>query len=288
LETLNTIRIVVLATVLMLVLSVALDRSRDAYRHQTEPLMAGTVYETSLHVIDSGRTGHNVLVLAGVHGNEPGAWMAAEALLESGVHPETGKLLILPRANVLAVAAGIRSTPEIGDLNRLYFGDPGIFPMARMAAEIVDVIQRHRIDVVLDLHESWDFHDREATEVELSALGQTISPHLSEPSLSMAPQLVAAANARLPSDPAFQYHEFPAGHVDRLIVPLPPGVSEADVPRKSGMDLPERFPALASILVEVGQQQPLDRRIAQQIAVVEALIEIVEEQAHAPLVGPLG
>ena len=71
-------------------------------------------------------------------------------------------------------------------------------------------------------------------------------------------------------------------------MPLPPGVSEADVPRKSGMDLPERFPALASILVEVGQQQPLDRRVAQQIAVVEALIEIVEEQAHTPLVGRLG
>jgi hypothetical protein len=196
-------------------------------------------------------------------------------LLASGTRPRFGRVLIVPRANKLAVAAGVRSTPEIGDLNRLYFGDPEVFPMAGMAEAIVEVIEEHEIDVVLDLHESWSFHPQTSGPVKNSELGQTISPHPAEPSRSLTRALVVATNARLPEREGFHYHEFPPGHVDPLIVPLPPGVPESAVSRKSGLELPERYPALASVLVEVGQQQPMERRIAQQIAVVEALIALV-------------
>jgi succinylglutamate desuccinylase/aspartoacylase family protein len=251
-----------------------------------EALMAGTPYETDLHLIESGHPGQTVLVLAGVHGNEPGAWLAAQRLLDSGFQPAQGKLLILPRANALAVLAGVRSTPEMGDLNRLYFGDPDIFPMARMAAEIAGVVESHDVDVLLDLHESWDFHEKTSNEVVLSALGQTISPHRSEPSLSFARALVDATNDRLPESQAFHYHVFPPGHVDALIVPLPLGVSEDHVPRKSALDLPDAFPGLVSILVEVGQQQSMERRVTQQVAIVEALLELLE--AGVPSFHPLG
>jgi hypothetical protein len=247
----------------------------EEQRRHTQALMTGTPSETGLHVIDSGRPGANVLVLAGVHGNEPGTWQAAEAVLAGDLRPRFGKVLIVPRANAIAVAAGVRSTPELGDLNRLYFGDPAVFPMARMAQEIVEVIEAHEIDVVLDLHESWAFHPQTSGPVKNSELGQTISPHPAEPSRSLTHAIVEVANARLPERERFHYHEFPPGHVDPLIVPLPPGVPESAVPRKSGLELPERYPALASVLVEVGQQQPMERRIAQQVAVVEALLELV-------------
>lgn len=264
-----------LAALTTLLLVIALSLGRDnATRVSTEMLMAGTPYETPLFVLNSGESGPNVLVLAGVHGNEPGAWLAADDLLRRGP-PHQGKLLIIPRANRLAVESGVRSTPELGDLNRLYFAEPDLFPMAQMAAEIVDVAERHDVDAVLDMHESWNFHRTAAGAVELSALGQTVSPHLSQPSRRLARHLVAEANSRLPRGQRFTYHEFPEGYVDELITPLPPGVAPSDVPRKSGMDIPQAIPGLASILVEVGQQQPMDRRIAQQLVIAESLLDIL-------------
>src|SRR5437867_9239804 len=40
-------------------------------------LMAGTPYETPLYIRGSGNPGKTVLVLGGVHGNEPAGWLAA-------------------------------------------------------------------------------------------------------------------------------------------------------------------------------------------------------------------
>jgi hypothetical protein len=267
------LRLAAAATVLVLLLLGLVSDTGSQVR--AEVLMAGTTHQTPLFVLDSGESGTHVLVLGGVHGNEPGAWLAAEALLHRGP-PGQGKLLIIPKANRLAVESGVRSTPELGDLNRLYFADPDLFPMARMAGEIVRIAKEHDVDVVLDMHESWDFHRSDSGEVELSALGQTISPHLSQPSRELARELVLNANRRLPPNEHFGYHEFPAGHVDELIVPLPTGVDESDVPRKSGMDIPEALPGIASILVEVGQQQPLVRRVEQQVVVAETLLDILD------------
>lgn len=271
----GVIRPAAVATILLIITFSLIGDSGSGAR--VELLMAGTPYETPLFVLDSGEAGAVVLVLGGVHGNEPGAWMAAEALLKRGP-PERGTLLIVPRANKLAVEAGLRSTPELGDLNRLYFSAPDLFPMAGMASEIVAVTARHEVEVVLDMHESWDFHRPNTGEVVLSALGQTISPHLSEPSRRLARHLVGASNSRLHRTERFNYHEFPEGHVDALIVPLPPGVDERDVPRKSGMDIPEAVPGAASILVEVGQQQPLGRRVAQQVTIAVTLLEILSDE----------
>ena len=268
------LRLAFATTVLVVAFGLVQD-VRPGVRSQL--LMAGTPYETPLFVLESGEVGPRVLVLAGVHGNEPGAWLAAEALLRRGP-PEHGTLLIIPRANRLAVEQGVRSTPELGDLNRLYFAEPDLFPMARMAAEIIEAAEEHDVEVVLDMHESWDFHKRDVGEVRLSALGQTVSPHLSQPSRAIARRLVTESNRRLHRSERFAYHEFPEGHVDELIVPLPPGVNESEVPRKSGMDIPEAIPGIASILVEVGQQQPMERRVAQQIVLAETLLEILARE----------
>jgi hypothetical protein len=245
---------------------------------RVERLMPGTPYETPLYVLDSGRPGPALLVLGGVHGNEPGAWRAADALARRRP-PARGRLIVVPRADRLAVAAGERSFPEAGDLNRLYFGGPPQFPMSRMADEIVDAALRYRVDAVLDLHESWAFHDTSAAAagaaVDLASLGQTVSPHSSEPSRALGRALVAAANAKLPEVARFLYHEFPPGHVDALIVPVPEGIDSRAIPRKSALDLPSFYPEIASILVEVGQQQPMRDRIRQQLEVVAALLEVM-------------
>jgi predicted deacylase len=97
----------------------------------------------------SGKPGPVLMVLGGVHGNEPGGWLAAGEV--SGWAPATGGLIVLPRANEIAAANFVRTTDELGDLNRLYPGSPGsALPMERLAAEIVAVAREFNVDVVLD------------------------------------------------------------------------------------------------------------------------------------------
>src|SRR5688572_18795818 len=102
---------------------------------QRRVLMEGTPHETSLYVYGTGRQGPILMTLGGVHGNEPGGWQAAERVVDA-VRPETGALLVVPRANKLAVNLFQRTTPELGDLNRAYPGDAEGLPMDRMAHQI--------------------------------------------------------------------------------------------------------------------------------------------------------
>ena len=97
-------------------------------------LMPGTPYETPYYVFGTGMPGPILAVLGGVHGNEPGGWMAAQRLVDQ-VRPLTGGFIVLPRANTRAIDLFERTTDELGDLNRLYPGDPNGLPMARMAYE---------------------------------------------------------------------------------------------------------------------------------------------------------
>jgi hypothetical protein len=248
-------------------------REQEAYpegRHE-EMLLAGTPYETALFTIGSGQPGPRVLVLGGLHGNEPSGWLGASKLVERAA-PERGALFIIPRVNEEAIRYGVRSTPELGDPNRLVPGDPDGLPMERMAYEIVKLVRERDIDVVIDLHESWAFHWEAPDDVDLGALGQTISPHRSEQSRRLARALVPRLNERLPEHEHFIYHEFPEDYEPELIVPPPPGVDEEDIPGKSALSLPAIVDGVSAILVEVGQMQSMDRRVAQQIAAVEALL----------------
>ncbi len=240
--------------------------------------MAGTAYETPLYVIEGSGGGPVVLVLGGAHGDEPGGWMAAEALVKKPPHTRA-TLIVVPRANIQAVQAGVRSTPELGDLNRQYPGGANGLPMGQMAGAIVDVIRRYKVDVMVDLHESWDPYSADDDGdggVDTAAIGQTISPHLSEPSRSIARAAVERANRSLSGRERFHYYEYPAGYVERVIVPPPEGLSDAAIPNNSSLYLPGVVPHLASITVEVSQQQSLKRRAALAQKAVNAVLAEVE------------
>ena len=95
-------------------------------------LLAGTPHETPLVIHHSGTHGPTAMVLGGVHGNEPGGWLAGDEVAKW--EPAAGTLLVVPRANVTALNAFVRTFEEIGDLNRLYPGNPDSpLMMERMA-----------------------------------------------------------------------------------------------------------------------------------------------------------
>src|SRR5690606_6992882 len=107
-------------------------------------LLPGTDWETPAVLTHTGLEGPRVVVLGGVHGNEPGGWLAAEEI--AGWSLARGSLVVVPRANRLAVSAFERTPPALADLNRLYPGSEDGEPMARMAREIVALVREVHAD----------------------------------------------------------------------------------------------------------------------------------------------
>jgi hypothetical protein len=246
-------------------------------------LMPGTPHETPYYVYGTGTLGPILTVLGGVHGNEPGGWLAAERLVDQ-VRPTIGALLVVPRANRLAVDLFERTTDDLGDLNRLYPGDRDGLPMARMAYEIVETLRNFHATHVIDMHESWAFYrDRTETATGTAYLGQTVSSR-GEPGESLARQVVETVNATKVqlSHEELTFREWPP----RDSVPGTPilGDTNSGTPiagftgyrgSRSSLGLPMHIPGLAAILVEMGQQQGLERRIQLHVDIVSEALKVL-------------
>ena len=85
-------------------------------------LASNTPFATEYYIIDSGQPGPTVFIGGGAHGNEPAGAAAAEAIRHWPI--VRGKLVVVPRANVPALAARRRNTPGAPkseeNLNRNY------------------------------------------------------------------------------------------------------------------------------------------------------------------------
>ncbi len=136
-------------------------------------LMAGTEWEATGTIHHSGVDGPRVMVLGGVHGNEPGGWLAAEDVASWEVR--RGAIIVLPRINWRSAAAFERTLDGIGDLNRLYPGHPDGLPMARMAAEITTLAEFWRPRWLWDMHESWGFFNERGENGGTAFIGQTVT-----------------------------------------------------------------------------------------------------------------
>ncbi len=244
--------------------------------------MSDTRYETPLYVFGSGRPGRIILALGGVHGNEPAGWLAAERIVDR-VRPENGALLVIPRANRVADSLFERTTPELADLNRSYPGFADGLPMERMAVEIVETIREFRVDLVHDMHESWAFY-RDRTTNGTAFLGQTVSTNGDE-GTALVRSVVDAVNARvLATQEEFFFRDFGgqnaagqprnASNQDGATLPR-----QTNVPPSgrgtSSLGLNRFFPGVVPILVEMGQQQALERRTALHVQMLEEVMKEV-------------
>lgn len=136
-------------------------------------LLQGTPWAVEGVAIHSGRPGPRIMVLGGVHGNEPGGWMAAENIAEW--QPERGSLLVLPRVNWRSAAVMERTLSDIGDINRAYPGRADGTPAQRVAAAIVDAGREFQPELLYDLHESWVFFAERGAANGTAFIGQTFS-----------------------------------------------------------------------------------------------------------------
>ncbi|MCU4973737.1 succinylglutamate desuccinylase/aspartoacylase family protein [Halobacteria archaeon AArc-m2/3/4] len=131
---------------------------------RTEVILPGTDHETPLYEIDAPADGPTAMVFGGVHGDERnGIDVAREA---TGWHPDAGTLVVVPETNRVAVEHDTREGTD-GDLNRHFPADGE--PTSDLARGLWDAVERHRPDVVLDLHRSLGIYG-----VHPSYVGQAI------------------------------------------------------------------------------------------------------------------
>ncbi len=142
-------------------------------------LAAGTHFflpTLPVHVMDAPSAGPTAVIEAGIHGDEIAGVHALEELLESGLRPERGRLIVIPRMNPAACRARQRMTPPVGswaglDLNRSFPGDPEAPELEKqLAHRFMQLMKDEKPDLVCTLHES---HKRYDPDVRPS-FGQTI------------------------------------------------------------------------------------------------------------------
>ncbi|TNF24203.1 MAG: hypothetical protein EP329_25430 [Deltaproteobacteria bacterium] len=160
------------------------------------PLPTGTTFLTPtvpVHVFDAAAPGPTAIIQAGIHGDEVAGVHALAELLEGGLRPDAGRLIVIPVMNAPAYRARQRTAPGGLDLNRCFPGDAeAVEPERRLARRFMDLVLDERPALVATLHESWKrFHP----EVPVS-FGQTVVYGV-EPRPPIVDAVVAAMNAAL-------------------------------------------------------------------------------------------
>ena len=118
----------------------------------------GTAWETEAVIVEAALEGPTVMVIGGVHGDEPAGAAAAEQI--SGWRIDQGRLIVVPRANTRALDARTRRTPGVkkdaSDLNRQF--PLGRSPRTDLAQSIWSLVKESEPDFLIDLHEGFDVH----------------------------------------------------------------------------------------------------------------------------------
>lgn len=209
-------------------------------------LLPDTPYATDVYLLHGGQSGPAVLILGGIHGNEPAGAAAAARLTDISL--TKGTLVIVPQVNKLALAQDIRTLPEIGDINRAYPGKATGFPAERLAAGIMDLVAKYNVSVFIDLHEGRTFHRLDKTSV-----GQMILFAPNTKSTDLALGALEAVNQGL--EP--KYKKFALG--------------AHPIPYSGAWYAGEKL-GLTAFTVETSGEQSLEDRVGQHLTIVKYIL----------------
>lgn len=209
-------------------------------------LAAGTRYATPYYDNDSGISGPVVVVVGGMHGNEPAGYLAARRL--AGLKPQKGRLIVIPEANKLAIETKTRTGSHPGDLNRAFPASRSDKPGSPLAASIWSLIERVRPDYLFDLHEGYDFH-----KINKDSVGQSMIYYPVQGALEMAKAMQTAVNRGISNS---------RHHYSLLRYPV-----KGSLARAAGQLLGTR-----AMILETSRKQPLESRIEQNVTMVKAAL----------------
>jgi predicted deacylase len=156
-------------------------------------LLPGTPYDTPAYIYSATTKGPAVMVVGGMHGNEPAGALAAAKFKD--VELLKGTLIVIPRANETALQKNVRTLPEVGDLNRAYPGREKGLPSDQLTYGIVKLMKEYQVAMVLDLHEGYAFNIENKKSV-----GETILPGKDDKSTFLAIDAIDYINKQI-TDP---------------------------------------------------------------------------------------
>lgn len=202
-----------------------------------------------VHVMQAEQDGPTALIQAGIHGDEVAGVHALEEMLEAGLAPRRGRLLVVPVMNPGAYRARERRAPGGLDLNRSFPGDATAEAFeSRLARQFMDLVEDEKPDLMATLHESLKrFHP----DVPAS-FGQTLVYGV-QPMPPIIDRVVGQLNEQLESP----YEVWAPHH-------YPVSTSSTEV-------IVDRIGCIG-ICVETWKGFELPRRVAMQKRVVELLL----------------
>ncbi len=217
------------------------------------PLPAGDHFlapNVAVHVFEADRPGPTALVQAAIHGDEVAGAHALFEMLEAGLRPRAGRLLVVPVMNPPAFRARSRTAPGGLDLNRCFPGDAaGAAREARLARRFMDLVLDERPALVATLHESRKRYDPAVTP----SFGQTLVYGV-EPVPPIVPATIERLNRTL-RDPSERWAP--------LYYPVPTSSTEVIV----------EATGCVGLCVETWMGFCEARRVEMQRQVVELLLE---------------
>jgi succinylglutamate desuccinylase len=229
-------------------------------------LLENTKYQTPVYLFDSNKKGLALLILGGTHGDEPAGYESAFRLLNRFYQdpPQSGKIILIPEANRLAVENFNRRVPvpegvdiEKGNLNRCYPGKEDGFPMERMAYQIQKLAIENSVQAFIDLHEARRPHLNSDPERETKGLGQTIIYYPNEESTILVINMLDGINANL-QDPSAKFSSL-----------------ERPIKNSAAWWAGETL-GIAAFTSETSRSFPLEERIAYHLKLVEIVLQSME------------
>lgn len=192
-----------MAIVLLLVLLLWYFRAEsEAFEASLPPLEGNDIpgLPFTVRIFDSGKPGKTVLLVGGVHGNEPAG---AHALINlcrefdrGDLKLVRGRLIVVPVANEWGITHYERSNGSLfnNDVNRNFTKagtkDAISTALARLAREA---------DLVFDFHEGWGYH-----RINHNSIGSTITSSSRPDVQKLAQETVELLNRRI-SDPGKKF-----------------------------------------------------------------------------------
>jgi len=157
------------------------------------PLPSGVTFfgpTIPLHVFDEPEPGPTAIVQAGIHGDEIAGVHALAELLEEGIRPTHGRLIVVPVMNPPDDRVRERMAPGGLDLNRCFPGDADAPERERrLARRFMDLVLDEKPAMVVTLHESKKRYD----PAVVPSFGQTIVYGV-DPRPAIVDRTIAALN----------------------------------------------------------------------------------------------
>lgn len=235
----------------------------DAVPTASGAVLAGTRWSTDYFVVDGVSAGPTVMIVGGVHGDEIAGARAASDIRCWSI--ARGRLVILPRVNVPALGKGSRLAPDTthSDLNRNFPRHAGDAPRGALARALWAAVEATKPDVLLDLHEGFDFHKQNRRSV-----GSSVLFYPSRANEERARRLTSAVNAGITE------------RKKRFSLLRPP------VTGSLARSAYERL-GVVSMILETTKTQPLHVRVGQHHLMVAQLLHDLGMLRHKAPAGEL-